>query len=257
MATGPPPPASSTNTGKNRTLITITALVGIVVVVVLLALYSKHHGPRQRLEDLHLENELRRSAYRQRRKEQQHGGITPTLLQFIPAVKYSGSSTGERQTKSLDLEKRHAEGAIQTRSLVQGQLNIKALQVETSEEQNQLNIKAIQVETREEQMALERDDRGGTCERLQSGFEEQECPICTQPFVPDEDVRVLPCRHIHHKSCIDPWLLGFSGTCPVCRVHMDTFQLSSAEKLDLPQKPPPVVVTGANFEHRYRPRADP
>ncbi|ETI21266.1 hypothetical protein G647_07611, partial [Cladophialophora carrionii CBS 160.54] len=46
------------------------------------------------------------------------------------------------------------------------------------------------------------------------------CPICTQAFVQDEDVRVLPCGHMHHKSCIDPWLLDFSGTCPVWLVNL-------------------------------------
>jgi hypothetical protein len=199
MATAPPPPTSSTNTGKNRTLITITALIGIVVVVVLLALYGKKRGPRQRLEELHLQHELRRSAYRRRRKEQQDRGITPTMLQFIPTVKYNGSSIGERQTKSLDVEKGHAEGAAQTWSLAQSQLNIKALQMEM----NQVN-------------------RDGE-EKFRSVFEEQECPICTQPFIQDEDVRVLPCRHIHHKRCIDPWLLGFSGTCPVWSVLLVSF----------------------------------
>ena len=44
---------------------------------------------------------------------------------------------------------------------------------------------------------------------------QSECPICTQPFIVDDSVRILPCYHQYHQGCIDPWLLGFSGTCPV------------------------------------------
>jgi hypothetical protein len=40
-------------------------------------------------------------------------------------------------------------------------------------------------------------------------------PICTDDFVDGEKVRILPCRHIYHQHCIDPWLLKKSGTCPI------------------------------------------
>jgi hypothetical protein len=41
------------------------------------------------------------------------------------------------------------------------------------------------------------------------------CPVCTDDFVDGEKVRILPCRHIYHQCCIDPWLLEKSGTCPI------------------------------------------
>lgn len=41
------------------------------------------------------------------------------------------------------------------------------------------------------------------------------CPVCTDDFVEGEKVRILPCRHIYHQHCIDPWLLKKSGTCPI------------------------------------------
>jgi hypothetical protein len=41
------------------------------------------------------------------------------------------------------------------------------------------------------------------------------CPVCTDDFVDGEKVRILPCRHIYHQRCIDPWLLEKSGTCPI------------------------------------------
>jgi hypothetical protein len=41
------------------------------------------------------------------------------------------------------------------------------------------------------------------------------CSICTEDFRESEDIRILPCSHIYHKSCIDPWLLDFGGNCPL------------------------------------------
>jgi hypothetical protein len=41
------------------------------------------------------------------------------------------------------------------------------------------------------------------------------CSICTEDFVIPENVRVLPCNHMFHPACIDPWLLFKSATCPL------------------------------------------
>jgi hypothetical protein len=41
------------------------------------------------------------------------------------------------------------------------------------------------------------------------------CSICTENFAENENVRILPCGHIYHRCCIDPWLIDFSGTCPL------------------------------------------
>lgn len=41
------------------------------------------------------------------------------------------------------------------------------------------------------------------------------CPICTDDFVKGQDLRVLPCNHMFHPECIDPWLVNVSGTCPL------------------------------------------
>ncbi|XP_042300646.1 E3 ubiquitin-protein ligase RNF133-like, partial [Sceloporus undulatus] len=44
---------------------------------------------------------------------------------------------------------------------------------------------------------------------------EETCVVCLETFKPREVVRILTCRHIFHKRCIDRWLLK-RGSCPIC-----------------------------------------
>lgn len=47
------------------------------------------------------------------------------------------------------------------------------------------------------------------------------CPICLDDFIPRETtVRSLPCHHIYHPACIDPFLLDNSSLCPVCKAEV-------------------------------------
>ncbi|KAJ3539195.1 hypothetical protein NMY22_g4840 [Coprinellus aureogranulatus] len=53
------------------------------------------------------------------------------------------------------------------------------------------------------------------------------CPICIVDFEEGDDVRVLPCegKHCFHQTCVDPWLLELSSSCPICR--QDFFALEN------------------------------
>mmetsp|Transcript_81869 Transcript_81869/g.162583 ORF Transcript_81869/g.162583 Transcript_81869/m.162583 type:complete len:266 (+) Transcript_81869:48-845(+) len=42
------------------------------------------------------------------------------------------------------------------------------------------------------------------------------CVICQEPFLSDEDVRILPCGHEYHFDCIAKWI-PHSNTCCVCQ----------------------------------------
>jgi len=50
---------------------------------------------------------------------------------------------------------------------------------------------------------------------------DQMCSICTDEFELGEDIRLLPCNHMFHPACVDPWLLDISGTCPLCRIDLN------------------------------------
>ncbi|KAK3382567.1 hypothetical protein B0T24DRAFT_17800 [Lasiosphaeria ovina] len=54
----------------------------------------------------------------------------------------------------------------------------------------------------------------------EEGLAVESCAICTEDFTHGTDVRRLPCTHLFHPACIDPWFLDFSATCPLCRVEI-------------------------------------
>lgn len=39
------------------------------------------------------------------------------------------------------------------------------------------------------------------------------CAICTDDFVKDQLVRIMPCGHLFHRGCVDEWLVERSRTC--------------------------------------------
>lgn len=47
------------------------------------------------------------------------------------------------------------------------------------------------------------------------------CAICLEDFVAgSSQVRELPCGHFFDRACIDPYLLGHSNQCPVCKTSV-------------------------------------
>ncbi|KAJ8598454.1 hypothetical protein CTAYLR_006857 [Chrysophaeum taylorii] len=43
----------------------------------------------------------------------------------------------------------------------------------------------------------------------------EQCAICRVEFEPDDQLRILPCRHAEHAECIEQWLL-LNRMCPLC-----------------------------------------
>ena len=46
--------------------------------------------------------------------------------------------------------------------------------------------------------------------------ENNECCICLQNYLNNEDIVRLPCKHIFHKRCIFIWFLN-KQYCPLCK----------------------------------------
>merc|ERR1719198_1456605 len=46
------------------------------------------------------------------------------------------------------------------------------------------------------------------------------CTVCQESLQEGERVRILPCLHRYHQTCIDRWLQQ-SRACPVCKYPID------------------------------------
>ena len=60
----------------------------------------------------------------------------------------------------------------------------------------------------------------GGCERKrrrEPGGNPVKCVVCLDAIREGEPVKRLPCGHVFHSSCIDPWLLEEKAVCPTCR----------------------------------------
>ncbi|ETW03456.1 hypothetical protein H310_04914 [Aphanomyces invadans] len=66
------------------------------------------------------------------------------------------------------------------------------------------------------------------------------CPICLVEYVPDQDLRQLPCNHRFHPACIDEWLHK-NQTCPMCKRDM-AFPMHAQPRSDLPRPRTPGVL---------------
>ncbi|WWD02063.1 hypothetical protein V865_000101 [Kwoniella europaea PYCC6329] len=52
------------------------------------------------------------------------------------------------------------------------------------------------------------------------------CLVCLSEYEPEDECRILNCRHGYHKECVDQWLSKGGNSCPACRSEaVDTTKL--------------------------------
>ncbi|PIN08651.1 hypothetical protein CDL12_18779 [Handroanthus impetiginosus] len=54
-------------------------------------------------------------------------------------------------------------------------------------------------------------------ERSESADDVSQCYICLAEYEEGDKIRILPCHHEYHVSCVDKWLKEIHGVCPLCR----------------------------------------
>jgi len=53
--------------------------------------------------------------------------------------------------------------------------------------------------------------------------EDEDCSVCYCDFEVNDKLRKLPCNHVFHKECVDPWLLNRFKRCPLCQRNPEQY----------------------------------
>ncbi|XP_075419383.1 E3 ubiquitin-protein ligase RNF149 [Tenrec ecaudatus] len=72
----------------------------------------------------------------------------------------------------------------------------------------------------------------------------ENCAVCIENFKAKDVVRILPCKHIFHRTCIDPWLLDHR-TCPMCKLDVIKALGYWVEPEDVQEPPTPDSTPGS------------
>jgi hypothetical protein len=192
MATAPLPPTASKESNAQ-----IGISVGFIVALVALAIIVARLMRRVRPPNLAPAALQRPYIY----ETQQHKGIKRSMLDSIPVVKYH---EGLNQSTNHSNSPRTGFPAKYMYPIP----NVLP-PVEEKEEENQSSDSLNKLSSTSK-IELKQD------KQIQiSHYEPAGCSICTEDFQETDIVRILPCKHIYHRRCIDPWLLDFTGTCPL------------------------------------------
>ncbi|XWS70785.1 hypothetical protein CRYUN_Cryun03dG0079000 [Craigia yunnanensis] len=62
----------------------------------------------------------------------------------------------------------------------------------------------------------------------------EQCYICLAEYGEGDKIRVLPCQHEFHMSCVDKWLKEIHGVCPLCRGDVRQGVESSVSNSEIP-----------------------
>ncbi|XP_068124368.1 E3 ubiquitin-protein ligase RNF149 [Hyperolius riggenbachi] len=109
---------------------------------------------------------------------------------------------------------------------------------------NQYRNQAIRKETKKAigQLQLHRVKRG----EKGIDIEADNCAVCIENYKPKDVVRILPCKHIFHRLCIDPWLLEHR-TCPMCKLDVIKALGILVDSEDPQEIPVPESVAGSSL----------
>ncbi|CAD7677308.1 unnamed protein product [Nyctereutes procyonoides] len=72
----------------------------------------------------------------------------------------------------------------------------------------------------------------------------ENCAVCIENFKVKDIIRILPCKHIFHRICIDPWLLDHR-TCPMCKLDVIKALGYWGELEDVQETPAPESTPGS------------
>lgn len=175
------------STAAMSVLYSITGIISLLFIIIITTgairahRYPERYGPR--------------GAFGGRPRQSRAKGLARAVLETLPIVKF-----GNQQPRKPDPELELETATQRTASI-------------TSENQAQ-DVAAAAGKGSQATPAPDGDSQAAE-KAAEPSPEHLGCSICTEDFEVGEDVRVLPCSHQFHPTCIDPWLVNVSGTCPL------------------------------------------
>ncbi|XP_042896225.1 E3 ubiquitin-protein ligase RNF13 isoform X2 [Parasteatoda tepidariorum] len=67
--------------------------------------------------------------------------------------------------------------------------------------------------------------------KFKTGDPYETCAICLEDFKVNEKLRILPCCHAYHATCIDQWLTENRRICPMCKKQVNLNQESAQAEI--------------------------
>jgi hypothetical protein len=205
----PTPAVHPTDSQGSKT--TIGLSIGIVVIMIAFIAFFVWAVNRQRLR---ISASAR--APRPRMSKTQRKGIERMMLESMPVVEYNGGMPTDEQVRiaqahypiQCDSHRRSRVAPI----LLYPEVAVPPLDEEKGEDVTSFNDPNV---SNPNYKMLPNICTTESSDRSRSQHEPASCSVCTEDFLDKEHIRILPCAHIFHRHCVDPWLLSFGVTCPL------------------------------------------
>ena len=180
----------------------------VVIAIIIIAVWSTHRLRPPVVVPLSVRNQRRREAdvYR---KEMQH-----FMLDSLPVVRYSTrlQSSIRRARREYDPE----SGIIAEYPRTCEVELMGSVEKNRGSENEVIGRPRINRPSSSDNTTILRQEEDDSQNEGQKSKDVSlTCSVCTEDFAENDTVRILPCGHIYHRRCIDPWLLRFGGNCPM------------------------------------------
>lgn len=192
----------STASDNNKAILSV-GVIGVIVAIIAIAVWSAHRIRPPIVVPLSVRNQRMREEELQR-KEMDH-----FILESIPAIRYTAQIPLSEQTVSGAHDPAANTTQRGEKSTTDGK-NAPTRKAGSTLMAKEMvnNVKTFDNKTL--------DDEGSpNADTSRSKEESASCSVCREDFVENDTVRILPCDHMYHQSCIDPWVLGSRKTCPL------------------------------------------
>lgn len=190
-------------------LITLLFLVIIATGAIRAHRYPERYGPR--------------SGFGGRPRQSRAKGLARAVLETLPIVKF-GDAQPAKPDPNVELENVTHETASTNEPNREEPRNVSERHLSTIPESPIEPVSSIEArgalrtsnDTSTHSGGNSAGEGNSGANQTNTGNDEGlGCSICTEDFTVGEDVRVLPCNHKFHPTCVDPWLVNVSGTCPL------------------------------------------